>query len=303
MAGALRILVLGSAAGGGSPQWNCTCPVCRLAWSGDSRVKPRSQSSLAVSADGSKWLLLNASPDLRQQILATPHLYPRGEGRHSPIAGVFVTNGDVDHLTGLLTLREQQAFTLFGSKATLDVIGQNSLFGVLNRDLVKSCSVALETPADTGLGLIVTPFAVPGKVPLYLENDKLELGTETESTVGLEIRSGDKRFFYIPGCAEVNDRVFARLKGAPLLFFDGTTYTDDEMVALGLSTKTAWRMGHVAMSGDKGSLKRLAACGIGRKIYIHINNTNPVLVEGSPERASVERAGWEIGFDGMEVTL
>lgn len=303
MAGALRILVLGSAAGGGSPQWNCTCPVCRLAWSGDSRVKPRSQSSLAVTADGSKWLLLNASPDLRQQILATPQLYPRGEGRQSPIVGVFVTNGDVDHLTGLLTLREQQAFTLFGSKATLDVIGQNSLFGVLNRDLVKTFSVALDAPADTGLGLIVTPFAVPGKVPLYLENDKLELGTETESTVGLEIRSGDKRFFYIPGCAEVNDRVLARLKGAPLLFFDGTTYTDDEMVALGLSTKTAWRMGHVAMSGDKGSLARLAACGIGRKIYIHINNTNPVLVEGSPERASVERAGWEIGFDGMEVTL
>lgn len=299
----MRILVLGSAAGGGFPQWNCSCPVCQLAWSGDARVKPRSQSSLAVSADGARWLLLNASPDLRQQIIASPDLHPRGARRHSPIAAVFVTNGDVDHLAGLLTLREQQDFVLFGSRATLDQVAATSLFGVLNKDLVQTRAAKLDETIDTGLGLTVTPFAVPGKVPLYLEDADLVIGAETESTVGLEISDGTRRFFYVPGCAEINERVERRLHGADVLFFDGTTFTDDEMVALGLSSKTAWRMGHVSMSGDKGSQARLAESGIARKIYIHINNTNPVLVEDSAERALVERAGWEVAYDGMEVVL
>ncbi len=299
----MRILVLGSAAGGGFPQWNCSCPVCRLAWAGDTRVKPRSQSSLAVTADGTRWLLLNASPDLRQQIIASPDLHPRGASRHSPIAAVFVTNGDVDHLAGLLTLREQQSFVLFGSRATLDQVAATSLFGVLNRDLVKTCPVELDEAVETGLGLTVRPFAVPGKVPLYLEQADLVIGAETESTIGLEVSDGKNTFFYIPGCAEINERVEKRLSGAEVLFFDGTTFTDDEMVALGLSTKTAWRMGHVSMSGEKGSVARLAGSGIGRKIYIHINNTNPVLVEDSQERAMVEQAGWEVAYDGMEVVL
>lgn len=299
----MRILVLGSAAGGGFPQWNCSCPVCRLAWAGDTRVKPRSQSSLAVTADGTRWLLLNASPDLRQQIIASPDLHPRGASRHSPIAAVVVTNGDVDHLAGLLTLREQQSFVLFGSRATLDQVAATSLFGVLNRDLVKTCPVELDEAVETGLGLTVRPFAVPGKVPLYLEQADLVIGAETESTIGLEVSDGKSTFFYIPGCAEINERVEKRLSGAEVLFFDGTTFTDDEMVALGLSTKTAWRMGHVSMSGEKGSVARLAGSGIGRKIYIHINNTNPVLVEDSQERAMVEQAGWEVAYDGMEVVL
>jgi len=241
----LRILVLGSAAGGGFPQWNCLCPVCSLAWSGDKRVRSRSQSSLAISSDGERWLLLNASPDLRQQIIATPRLHPRGAKRHSPISAVFVTNGDVDHLAGLLTMREQQRFTLFGSRTTLAQVEAGSLFGVLNPALVTRQSVELNAKLDTGLGLHITPFAVPGKTPLYLEGDQVEIGAETETTVGLEISDGTKTLFYIPGCAEVTDRLTQRLHGAALLFFDGTTYTDDEMVALGLSTKTphgAWAM-------------------------------------------------------------
>lgn len=298
----VRIVVLGSAAGGGFPQWNCLCPVCQLAWAGDKRVKPRTQSSLAISSDGEKWLLLNASPDLRQQILASHQLHPRGAKRQSPIAAVFVTNGDVDHLTGLLTLREQQSFTLFGSKATLAQVS-GGLFGVLNKELVHTVPVTLDKPIDTGLGITVTPFAVPGKVPLYLEGAKVDIGTEDESTVGLEITDGTKTMFYIPGCAEVTPKVQERIKGADLLFFDGTTFTDDEMVQLGLSPKTAYRMGHVAMSGENGSLSRLADLGIGRKIYVHINNTNPALIEDSPERKSVEKAGWDVSYDGMEVTL
>ncbi len=299
----LHIIVLGSAAGGGFPQWNCLCPVCRLAWSGDRRVRPRTQSSLAVSADGEHWLLLNASPDLRQQIIATPQVHPRGKGRQSPIAAVFLTNGDVDHLTGLLTLREQQSFTIFGSKATLAEISDSRIFGVLKRELVHLKPVAAESTVETGIGLKVTPFSVPGKVPLYLETGAVEIGTEGEETLGLEISDGAKTFFYIPGCAEVTPRLQKRLQNAALLFFDGTTYTDDEMVQLGLSNKTAWRMGHVAMSGENGSMRRLADLGIGRKIYVHINNTNPVLIEDSAERAKVEAAGWDVSDDGLEVML
>jgi pyrroloquinoline quinone biosynthesis protein B len=298
----LRILVLGSAAGGGVPQWNCLCPVCQLAWSGDQRVKPRSQSSLAISADGERWLLLNASPDLRQQIIASPCLHPRGAKRHSPIAAVFVTNADVDHLAGLLTLREQQRFMLFGSRATLAQTGAG-IFGVLNKDLVDTRVAELDVPSDTGIGIFVTPFAVPGKIPLYLEGENVAVGVESEATVGVELSDGAKSFFYVPGCAEINEGVIKRLAGAALVFFDGTTFTDDEMVSLGLSKKTAWRMGHVAMSGESGSLERLESCAIVRKIYVHINNTNPVLIEDSPQRAAVERAGWDVAFDGMEICL
>jgi pyrroloquinoline quinone biosynthesis protein B len=298
----LRIIVLGSAAGGGFPQWNCLCPVCRLAWNGDKRVRSRSQSSLAVSADGKRWLLLNASPDLRQQIIAAACLHPRGGMRHSPICAVFVTNADADHIAGLLTLREQQSFVLFGSKATL-AQAQAGVFGVLNRDFVEMHPVAFDRPVDTGLGITVTSFAVPGKVPLYLESEAVAIGAENESTAGLEISDGTAAFFYVPGCAKINDGLKRRFGGARLIFFDGTTYTDDEMVRLGLSKKTAWRMGHVAMSGENGSLNKLAPCGIVRKIYVHINNTNPVLIEDSPERESVLQAGWEVAYDGMEVCL
>jgi pyrroloquinoline quinone biosynthesis protein B len=298
----VRIFVLGSAAGGGFPQWNCLCPVCQLAWSRDKRVKPRSQSSLAVSTDGERWLLLNASPDLRQQIIASPCLHPRGAKRQSPIRAVFVTNADVDHIAGLLTLREQQPFMLFGSRATLAQTDAG-IFGVLSKDLVDTRVTELDTPVDTGLGITVTPFAVPGKVALYLEDDNVAVGAETETTVGLEIGDGAKSFFYVPGCAGINEGVIKRLSGAALLFFDGTTFTDDEMVQLGLSKKTARRMGHVAMSGGQGSLKLLAPCGIGRKIYVHINNTNPVLIEDSPQCAEAARAGWDIAYDGMEISL
>jgi len=265
-------------------------------------VRPRTQSSLAVSKDGERWLLLNASPDLRQQILATPQLHPRGKSRGSPIAAVFLTNGDVDHIAGLLTLREQQSFTVFGSGATLAEVS-GGVFGVLNKELVHLQEVRPESKVETGFGLSVTPFSVPGKVPLYLERGDVEIGAEGEETLGLEITDGAKTFFYIPGCAEVTGRLQERLRGADLVFFDGTTFTDDEMIRLGLSNKSAWRMGHVAMTGEKGSMLRLGDLAIRRKIYVHINNTNPVLVEDSPERAKVEAAGWEVSHDGMEVRL
>jgi pyrroloquinoline quinone biosynthesis protein B len=299
----LRILVLGSAAGGGCPQWNCRCPVCELAWAGDPRVRPRSQASLAVSADGVRWLLLNASPDLRQQIVATPPLQPRAPGRHSPLCAVALTNADVDSVAGLLTLRERQNLAIYATDPVLRVLRDNSIFRVLDPTLVERVPVALERPLDTGLGLRLTAFAVPGKVALHQESGAVEIGRETDETVGLHVSGNSTSFFYVPACAAVTPALLDRLRGAALVFFDGTTYDDDEMVRLGLSEKTARRMGHAAMSGPEGSLARFAGLPVGRKIYIHVNNSNPVLVEGSAERRAIEAAGWELAFDGMEVVL
>ncbi|GAC1330804.1 MAG: pyrroloquinoline quinone biosynthesis protein PqqB [Beijerinckiaceae bacterium] len=302
MAETLRIRVLGSAAGGGFPQWNCLCPNCQLAWDGDRRVKPRTQSSLAISADVDRWLLLNASPDLRQQIFDNSCLHPRGATRQTPIAGVLLTNGDVDHLAGLLTLREQQAFTIYASEAVLAQT-LHGAFGVLNPQLVQRVAVKSEARIDVGLDFSIRCFAVPGKVPLYLEGEHVEIGGESETTVGVEIERGSVRIIVIPGCADVSDDVLRRVEGADALFFDGTTFTDDEMVRLGLSQKTAWRMGHCAIEGERGSLARFANAKIGRRVYIHINNSNPILVEDSPERAQVEGAGWIVAHDGLEIAL
>ena len=193
----MLIKILGSAAGGGFPQWNCRCPACNLAWGGDPRAKPRTQSSLAISSDGFHWLLLNASPDLRQQILQTPALHPAAGLRHSPIFGVYLTNGDVDHVAGLLTMREQQAFILYGSALILGEIARTSLFAVLNPALVPQVPVEIDRKRDVGHGISITPFAVPGKIPLYLEGATVEIGAESETTIGLEISARGRTAFYI----------------------------------------------------------------------------------------------------------
>ena len=299
----MLIKILGSAAGGGFPQWNCRCPTCILAWNGDPRAKPRTQSSLAISADGLHWLLLNASPDLRQQILQTPALHPASGKRHSPIFGVYLTNGDVDHVAGLLTMRESQAFAIYGSALILDELARSSLFAVLNPALVPRIPVEIDQKRDMGRGIAITPFAVPGKTPLYLEGANVEIGAESETTIGLEISARGRTAFYIPGCARMTPALKARMAGADALLFDGTTYTYNEMVALGLSQKTAWRMGHMAMSGAAGSIAALRDVDARRKIFVHVNNTNPALIDGSPERLAVGQAGWDVAFDGMEIDL
>lgn len=247
-------------------------------------------------------MLINASPDLRQQILATPALHPRQGSRDTPISAVVLTNGDVDHVAGLLTLRERQAFALHASPQLHAMLEADPVFAVLDRDLVHRHTMALDGTNDIA-GLAITPFAVPGKVPLFLESEEVEIGRETEMTIGLDIRANDRRIVHIPGCAVVTLAVRDRVAGADLLLFDGTTFTDDEMPRLGLSPKTATRMGHVAMSGPSGSLDALAGTDVRQKFYIHINNTNPVLVDGSPERGIVEAACWRIAHDGLEIAL
>lgn len=309
----MKILVLGSAAGGGFPQWNCACEGCRRARSGDPAAKPRTQSSLAVSADGERWLLLNASPDLGAQLLASPPLHPRGGLRGNPISAALLTNADIDHVAGLLTLRESHPFALYATQRVQGVLAANSVFNVLNPELVPRRVMTLGQPfrpadaAGTPLGLEVEAFAVPGKVALYLEDAAAGpgFGSVAEDTVALRIADGasGKAFFYIPGCAALPGWLADRLRGAALVFFDGTTWTDDEMQRTGTGTKTAARMGHMAMSGPGGSIAAFDGLGVDRRIFIHINNTNPVLLEESPERRAAEAAGWTIAHDGLELTL
>ena len=301
----MRFLVLGSAAGGGFPQWNCLCPNCRLAWERDPRAERRSQASLAVSRDGERWVILGASPDLRQQILDASALHPRRAPRHSPICGVFLPNGDIDNIAGLLVMREMQPFTIWGAEATLAQV-RGGVFAVVDETRCPRIAVAPGERLDTGLGFAILPFTVPGKVPLYMEptnEGELALGVEGETTVGLGIEGDGVRAYYIPSCAGVTDALRARLDGADLMFFDGTTFEDDEMIREGLSPKTAWRMGHMAMNGARGSIEQLAGVDVARKVFIHVNNSNPALCRDSPQRAHVEAAGWRVAHDGLAIEL
>lgn len=305
----LRVIVLGSAAGGGVPQWNCGCRVCRAARDGTPGLN-RTQASIAVSADDRHWFLVNASPDLRQQINATPRLHPApGRLRHSPIAGVILTNGEVDAIAGLLTLREGSPFTIFAHPRVLATLDANGIFNVLARDRIPRLAIAPGLtfapllPDGAPSGLAVQPFTVPGKAAWYLEGETH--GTEPGDTMGLRIMDTQtgRSLVFIAACAAVTPELIAWLDGAALVFFDGTLWRDDELIAAHLGCKTGQRMGHIAMSGDKGAIAALAGVAIGRKLFLHINNSNPVLLPGSSERRAAEDAGWEIPDDGMELTL
>jgi pyrroloquinoline quinone biosynthesis protein B len=267
-----------------------------------------------VSADGRRWVLLNASPDLRQQINERRQLQPKpGDARRSsPIAAVALTNADVDHVAGLLTLRENQAFALYAHRRVHDVLAENSIFNVLNpahvfrRGLALEEPVALQDGTGEALGLRVVAFPVPGKAPLWREDEMQEsFGTREGDTIGLEVRSSDaaSALFYIPGCAAMTDELAGRLNGAELVFFDGTLWRDDEMIVQGVGAKTGLRMGHMSCSGANGSMAVFEPLKVKRKVFIHINNTNPLLIADSPERSHAESRGWEIAHDGMEIVL
>jgi pyrroloquinoline quinone biosynthesis protein B len=309
----MRIRILGSGAGGGFPQWNCNCANCRAVRAGAPGFSPRTQSSLAVSTDGASWVLLNASPDLREQIAAAPDLAP-AEGdpvRASPIKAVALTNGDVDHVAGLLNLREAQPFSVYAAGRVLHALGANPIFTILQTQLVPRIELRMDETipligAGVDLGLGIRAFPVPGKVALYLEDKNApNFGTTAGDTLGLEIiepKSG-KSFFYIPGCARIDAPLANRLRNASLVFFDGTLFHENEMIEQGLMGKTGSRMGHINMSGADGSIAAFAPLNVARKIFVHINNSNPVLDANSKERADANEAGWEIGADGMEVVL
>ncbi len=303
----LRAIVLGAGAGGGFPQWNSAGPGCQRSRAGDALAKPRSQASLAVSADGARWLLVNASPDLRAQIAATPALHPRPAPlRNSPIAAVALTGAEVDTIAGLLNLRERQAFRLYGAPQSLAVLAENPIFRALNPEFVTREAMPLGSPFapcdghGAALGLTIEAYPVPGKVPLFAEGAGDPGLTEEGEALGLAISAGGAALHYIPGCAMMTPALAQRLRGAACVLFDGTLHTDDEMIQAGAGPKTGRRMGHMSMTD---TVTEFAPLGVARRIFIHINNTNPALLEDSPERAALTAAGWEVAEDGMEISL
>jgi pyrroloquinoline quinone biosynthesis protein B len=308
---ALRIRVLGSAAGGGFPQWNCGCPNCEGVRAGSIRAVARRQESVAVSADGLTWFLLNASPEIREQIESFRALWPRAP-RHSPIGGIVLTNGDLDHGLGLLSLRESHPLTLYATEAVRRGFTEgNVLYRTLQRfeGQVTWRRLVLGAPTPLGEGdaaLTLTPFSVPGKRPIHLEGPGSGPATD-EDNVGLLIRAttpaGARTLAYVPAAAAWTETLDRMLAEADAVFFDGTFWSSAEMSTTGVGTKRAEDMAHLPVGGAAGGLARLAALRAPRRVLIHINNTNPLLREDSAERRQTEAAGVEVAFDGMELVL
>ena len=309
----LKILILGSAAGGGSPQWNCNSEVSKAVRSGSNGTSPRTQSSIAVTANNEEWFLFNASPDLGSQILKNEQMHPKKNLRHSPISGVVLTNGDVDHVAGLLTLRERQNLSVYAHHRVHSVLKQNSIFNVLNpeyvdrREMSMNQKFELKTKEGHSVGIEVEAFEVPGKIALWLEDESKgkDFGTRDGDTIGLKISSSNekKSFYYIPACAKMTNELANRIKGAEVVLFDGTLWTNDEMASSKVGEKTGQRMGHMNNSGEDGSIEAFKNLDVKRKIFIHINTTNPILLTDSKERKTVELNGWEVSYDGMEINL
>lgn len=298
----MRIRVLGSAAGGGFPQWNCDCPCCRAVRDGSRPARPRTQSSVAVSADGDRWVLLNASPDIHRQIESFPPLRPR-PGRESPISLVLLTDGELDHTLGLLLLREARGVRVGGTTATKDLLRNGSgLLPVLQAYCpVEWTDVVLGADIPLGDGLTGRAFDVPtGKRPRFP-------GVTQGKGRVVGYRIADARdgtaMVYLPGVPELTPEILDQTAGCAALLVDGTCWTDDEMIALGLAGKTARDMGHQPVSGPGGSLDALTALPVPRKVYVHLNNTNPLLLEDSPQRRHVEERGLEIAYDGLELEI
>ncbi|MEL6316152.1 MAG: pyrroloquinoline quinone biosynthesis protein PqqB [Pseudomonadota bacterium] len=303
----MRALIVGAAAGGGLPQWNCNASNSGAVWRGAGDAPaPATQSSLAVSADGNDWALINASPDIRAQIMARPQLQPRDPARHglrdTPIRAVLLTNGDIDHIAGLLTLRERQAFDLVATAEIHGVLNANPIFNALDPSLVRRRTVALDAAFELTPGVEATLFAAPGKTPLFLEEGDVRTDVIGEQTVGASLRAGGETLHHVPGCARMTPELAARLRGAACVLFDGTLWSDDEMIAQGVGAKTGRRMGHMSMSGPDGSIAAFAELEVRRKVFVHVNATNPVWRDG-PERRAAEAAGWEIAHDGLEIQL
>jgi len=302
----MHVALLGTAAGGGFPQWNCWCPSCRVARSDPRRAVPRSQSSAAVSADGARWFLLNASPDVRDQLTRLPGPVPEGT-RHVPVEGIVLTDAELDHTVGVLLLREAGRLQVAATDAVRRILEEDSRVLAVTRafaevrvhELLPDRALGLCYGDGTPSGLRVTCFPVPAGPPRFASEDR------PGHTVGLMIeddRTGGSCAF-IPGSGGLDDGLFARLASADLVLFDGTFWTDDELIGLGIGERTARQMDHLPVSGPGGSLERLRHLPSRHRVYTHINNTNPMLLEDSPERARVEEAGLRVGADGMRFTL
>ena len=302
----MYLVLLGTAAGGGFPQWNCYCPVCRVARAEPTRARPRTQSSAAVSADGQRWFLLNASPDVRDQLRLLP-APPAIGNRHHPVEGIVLSDPELDHTLGLVLLREGRQLAVYATAATLQVLREDSRLLPVTEAFAAVAVTALDLDRPVPLryrdgsasGLTVTAVAVAGDPPRFARHD------QPGHTVGLLLADqhtgGTAGFF--PGCGALDPALRERLAALDLLLLDGTFWTDDEMIRQGLSDHTAREMAHLPVSGPEGSLATLRSLPVRRKVYTHINNSNPILLEDSAERREVEAAGVAIGADGMRFTV
>jgi pyrroloquinoline quinone biosynthesis protein B len=295
----VRVRVLGSAAGGGFPQWNCACPGCRAVRDGSRPARPRTQSSIAASADGREWFLFNASPDIRAQLASFPALHPRA-GRAVPLRAVLLTDAELDHTLGLLLLREGRGVELHATEAVRDTLRDGTS---LLRTLEAYCPVVWRPVipgSDVPLadGLWYRAFDVP-----TTKRSRFGEGSQKGRVVGYRLtdeRTG-RALVYLPSVQELT-AVLDQLDDCACLLVDGTCWRDDELIGLGLAGRTAREMGHLPVDGPGGSLARLAPLPIGRTIYIHVNNTNPILLEDAPERRAVEQHGMEVAVDGLELS-
>jgi pyrroloquinoline quinone biosynthesis protein B len=302
----MHVILLGTAAGGGFPQWNCWCPTCRVARDDPQRAKPRSQSSIAFSADGVRWFLGNASPDVREQLAHLPHPPVTGV-RHVPVEGVVLTDAELDHTLGVALLREGRLLQLIATPAVLRTIDEDSRILPVTQAFatVQTSELALGevTPLDyrdgSPSGLTIEVKAVRGDAPRFARKE--EVG-HTVAAFITDAASG-KSFAFVPGCGGLGPKLLGRLDEVDLLLFDGTFWTEDELIRLDISQRPASSMGHVPVSGPEGSLALLSQLSCGQKVYTHINNTNPMLIESSPERAAVEAARMVVGMDGMRFEL
>ncbi len=309
----MRVKILGSAAGGAFPQWNCGCRNCRALRTGTFHGKPRSQTQLAISADERSWFLLGASPDLRAQIEANGELHPREGVRQSPIAGAVLANADIDHVLGLLLLRELQPLRVHATDSIRRILCENnSMFAMLQRvpgqltwtSFVPGITFPLLTAVGEDSRLQCRALSLGTHYPAYvspIRQSELALG---EASLGLIVESpSGKRLAYIPAVPQIDETLMKEFESADVLLFDGTFWSDDELIAIQGSGQTARQMGHVPVSSEQGSLNKLAGLRRPRKIYIHINNTNPMLNEAGPEYREVREAGWEISEDGCQFDL
>jgi pyrroloquinoline quinone biosynthesis protein B len=299
----MQIILLGTAAGGGFPQWNCWCPGCRIARGEPRRARPRTQSSAAVSADGRRWFLLNASPDVRDQLARLPVVPPDGP-RYLPVAGVVATDAELDHTLGIVLLREGRRLRLYLTCAVRQVLERDSSILPVTRafaalEVIELPPLGGPVPLtyDDGSpsGLTVETFPVPAGPPRFASEDL------PGHTIGLVLRDAATlgSCAFVPGCGGLDDALLARLDRVTLALFDGTFWTDDELIRLGIGDRTARQMDHLPVSGPAGSLEQLSRLRTPHRVYTHMNNTNPMLVEDSAERAEVERVGLVVGMDGM----
>ncbi|MGC1229037.1 MAG: pyrroloquinoline quinone biosynthesis protein PqqB [Candidatus Sulfotelmatobacter sp.] len=306
----MRVKILGSAAGGAFPQWNCACPNCRGVRAGSFLGKPRTQTQIAISEDGSSWFLIGASPDLRAQIEATAELHPRQGLRQSPIAGVLLGNADLDHVLGLLLLRELQPLRVCATASVRKILQKdNSVFRMLQRvpqqavwhDIRLNSQFPLRDVQGKDLELRCQALSLGTHYPAYVVPDRRAQLAPDEASLGFVIEShSGKRMAYMPAVPELNDRLLQQIDACDVLLFDGTFWSDDELIRVQSGGQSAREMGHVPVTE---TLSKLAEVRRPRKIFLHINNTNPMLDEASPQYRQVRGAGWELAEDGWQFDL